>query len=354
MESSLLAQDGEGGLGLPVEANSAGKELILQAYEKTKEADEVAEFNEVIELCRQGIEMGVNDSTVSYANRLMSWAHNRLGESFADDGREDEALAEFEKAIGLEPTRWRAVHNRAVSLALTGKLEEALDDLNRTIDLQNGYANAWYNRGEIYYQLGKYQEALSDYSEAIQLEPEESSYHNARGHTYYRVGQFQDAFRDINQAIRLDPQNAAALANRAEIYADLGRYGQAAESFREAIRVDGEFGRAYQGAAWLMATCPDVRYRNATVALEAAQKAIELDGEDDYHYLDTLAAALANAGDFDEAMNVQRRVVELAPENESAYLRRRLESYEANQPYRERRATAQSPIRRSPRSARSR
>jgi tetratricopeptide (TPR) repeat protein len=50
-------------------------------------------------------------------------------------------------------------------------------------------------------------------------------------------------------------------------------------------------------------------------------------------HLDTLAVALAAAGQFEEAAKYQRQAVELAPEAEKADYRSRLELYEAGKPY---------------------
>ncbi len=64
-----------------------------------------------------------------------------------------------------------------------------------------------------------------------------------------------------------------------------------------------------------MATCPDEVFRNPDEALSAAEKAIELDGENDYRYLETLAAAEANAGHFDDAVDTQTGAVAIALED---------------------------------------
>jgi tetratricopeptide (TPR) repeat protein len=71
------------------------------------------------------------------------------------------------------------------------------------------------------------------------------------------------------------------------------------------------------------------------MAIKSAQKAIELDGDKDYRYLDTLAAAHANAGDFDQAKSVANRAVNATPQKEMANVRQRLELYQSGRAYRE-------------------
>src|SRR5262249_43576151 len=151
------------------------------------------------------------------------------------------------------------------------------------------FANAWYNRAELKYDQGDFSGALQDYDQAIGLESSDAGFYNSRGHTNYRLGRLREALRDYTQAVKIDPNDASVLVNRGDAYRDQGAYGPAAADFREAIRINPKLGRAYLSAAWLMATCPDAKYRDTDKAVAAAEKALDLDGDKDYRYLDTLA-----------------------------------------------------------------
>jgi hypothetical protein len=61
-----------------------------------------------------------------------------------------------------------------------------------------------------------------------------------------------------------------------------------------------------------MATCPDPQYRDTALAIDAAKRAIELEGET-FRNLSTLAAAQASAGQFREAETTQERAIAIAP-----------------------------------------
>src|SRR5439155_26860248 len=87
--------------------------------------------------------------------------------------------------------------------------------------------------------------------------------------------------------------------------------------------------------AWIHATNPDARWRNGTEAVRLAEHACALTGYRDPDLLDTLAAAYAAAGRFDDAVKIGRRAVEAASGNseQAAEIRARVASYEAGQPY---------------------
>ena len=84
-----------------------------------------------------------------------------------------------------------------------------------------------------------------------------------------------------------------------------------------------------------MATCPDERFRDADRALRAAQRAVELLGNDDFRYLDTWAAAHANDGKFEQAIETLDKAISIAPDDEVETLKRRKALYQQNEPYRQ-------------------
>ena len=88
--------------------------------------------------------------------------------------------------------------------------------------------------------------------------------------------------------------------------------------------------------AWLRATCPDASYRDGKQAVTGATKACELSEWKNANAVDTLAAAYAETGQFDKAVEWQQKAIDLAPKEDTKEKgRRRLELYKAGKPYRE-------------------
>ena len=84
-----------------------------------------------------------------------------------------------------------------------------------------------------------------------------------------------------------------------------------------------------------MATCPVDRFREKELAISAANKALALDGDEDYRYIDTLAVAQANAGDFATAVESIKRAITVAPKEEVGALEQRLALFQAEKPFRQ-------------------
>lgn len=335
--------------GGPVAAQQDPVAMSKELYEAASNASTIEELNQVAARLEQARRGQLTEPTEKYLTNLHAWLLHKRGEVYmkqaaeaaaGPDGQasrewDARAMADFDVALQLDPKRWKSYHHRGVCRALAGQLEEASRDFTRAIELKADYASSWFNRGEIQYEIGQYARAVADYDEAIRLQPEDAGFHTSRGHARFQLRQFPQALEDYELALQLDPDNPEYLANRGEAMRSVGQWEQAAADFGRAIKLAPQYGRAYQSVAWLMATCPDQAYRNAELAVRAARKSIELDGDQDYIVLDTLAAAYANNGEFDKAQNALRRAIELAPPDNAAPLRERLELYRAGRPFRQ-------------------
>jgi Flp pilus assembly protein TadD len=99
--------------------------------------------------------------------------------------------------------------------------------------------------------------------------------------------------------------------------------------------------KSYNHLAWLLAACPNANFRNGAKAVEYAKKACELSGWKDASTLSTLAAAYAEAGDFDNAVKWQNNYLESDylksnPSNDTLEkARQRLSLYQQKKPYHE-------------------
>ena len=195
--------------------------------------------------------------------------------------------------------------------------------------------NAYLYRGFVRDVQHDFDGAIADYSEAIRIYPSWANSYNNRGWTYHRKKEYDKAIADYKEAIRLDPSCILAIVNRGFAWQDKGEYYKAIIDYDRAIKLDPKYARAYVARAWLYATCPDKKFRDGKLAVESATKACQLSQWKDAAKLAVLAAAYAEAGEFDKAVRWQREANDryIDPEDRRQG-RERLALFEEAKPYR--------------------
>lgn len=181
-------------------------------------------------------------------------------------------------------------------------------------------------------------QAVEYFSDRIARNRADVAAYTGRGIAWRALGQYQRAMDDHNQALEVDPRWAAAYANRGNAYAHLGRHDLALADYDQAIRLDPELLAAHNNLAWSLATRPESELRDGRRAVASATKACSLTHWANPECLDTLAAAYAEAGDFDQALHWENQALKLStPETEqTAAFASRLALYRTRQPYRHR------------------
>lgn len=332
---------------------------LLDAYRKTQSVATEAEVTSIARVCSKVIpDNKRSKADREYAASLLAWSLNRRGEmrnaSAAEkveagnlqeaDELDAKALEDYKTAVEYAPSNWRVHHNLAISLAMKGQYKNAIERLNSVIDLKDDYANAFFNRGELYFELKQYPQAIRDYSRAIELTDSDPQYYNSRAHCRFMLESYDDAIADYRRAVELGSDSAVYHTDLADALQFTGKWKEAAERYRQAVAINSRYARAYQNAAWMMATCPDKKYRNTELALSSAKKALELEPTASTRAFDTLAAAYAAIGKMPDAVKFQKRAIQLATEGERDEVQQRLALYEQGVAYVQPEVTEESPV----------
>jgi Flp pilus assembly protein TadD len=175
----------------------------------------------------------------------------------------------FPATLACNPTSWKSRHNYAC-----------------TLDSQ-----------------GKELEALSEFTEAIRLRPSNAEAHNDMALTLMKLGRNQEAAVEFQHSLQIRPTTGAA-RNLAALLLMLGNPSQAVEAYRFAMQVDPGDLQNQRALAWVLATHPDDSVRNGQEAVALAKQIVSATNGQVPIFLLTLSAALAEVGDFDQALVV--------------------------------------------------
>jgi len=254
---------------------------------------------------------------------------------WAEKGEIDLAIADYDEAIRLDPGSATAFNNRGNLWRQKLDYDHSIADFTEAIRLDPTYAAAYNNRG-IAWRFKDVNRAIDDYTEAIRLDPIYFAAYNNRGNAYREKKDLNRAIADFTDAIRLHPVYAHAYANRGMVRRMKNEFDLAIADYSRAIELDPKNATAHNNLGWLRAVCPDAKYRDGAKAVESATRACELSAWKSANNIDTLAAACAEAGDFESAVRWQRKAQPLFPDDETrARGADRIELYKARKPFRE-------------------
>lgn len=188
--------------------------------------------------------------------------------------RYDDAIKSFSLSIETLPHDYEAYNNRGIAWFYKNEYERAIEDYSMAVKINPEFTEAYNNRGAAWFYLKEFRKAVDDCSRVITLRPDDYEAYNYRGTARYYLEKYQEAINDCVRSLELNPQYAIA----------------------------------YDRLAVILTICPDERFRDPYKAVGLARKAIALNPQAEY--LDTLASAYAQTGEFGEAARTQNLAVE--------------------------------------------
>jgi protein O-mannosyl-transferase len=230
-------------------------------------------------------------------------AHDNLGALLFRQGRVNEAILHFRKAVEIDAEQAEPQANLGNALLQNGDLDEAIAQYSNALRIKPNYAEVHYNLGNALLRKGQANEAIAHYEKAIALKPDYANIHNNLGIVLFQKGEVDRAIAQYQRALEINPQDVQARAN----------------------------------LAWALATSPQPSVMKA-IAVKLAQQANELTGRTDPAVLRILAAAFAQRGEYAEAIETAERGWQLATDQNKGSLAEALRTeigfYQIGLPYR--------------------
>lgn len=285
------------------------------------------DYDKAIEDFNGCLRVNPNDA-VSYHNRGTAWAAKK---DF------DKAIADYTESLRINPKSANTLTTRGLAWRNQKEWDKAIDDYTEAVRLEPNYAIAWHGRALAWNAKKEYDKAIDDFDKAIKLDPKYAVAFNDRGLAWVAKKDYAKGIKDYDEAIRLNSKSAVIFTNRAFARKLTKDYAKAIADNEAAIRLDPKYARAYTNLGWILATCPDDQHRNGKRAVEVATRACQLSNFKDPVHLDVLAAAYAEAGQFDQAVRYEMQALESATfaKTSGVAARKRLKLYEEKKAFRE-------------------
>ncbi len=167
--------------------------------------------------------------------------HSNLGAVYVEQDRLDEAIAEFERALKIDPGYAGAHNNLGLALEKKGAPQEALKEYARAVELKPDYADARYNLGVALMRSGRLEEAAREFRETVALQPESADAHNNLGFVLQKMGNLDEAIREYQRVILLRPDYARGYFNLGVALYSKGLVDGAIDAFRKALRLKPDY-----------------------------------------------------------------------------------------------------------------
>jgi tetratricopeptide (TPR) repeat protein len=216
--------------------------------------------------------------------------------------------------LAKSPTAYIASNNLGVELDRQGRSQDAIPYLEAALRRRADDVSCINNLANAYGHVGRIEEALRTYASALERDPTSAMTHFNLGTMEVQAGRLDAGIRHLNEALRLNPRQAAARKNLAQALLQLagkllndGDPHAAITQYRACLAVQADNVEALNALAWLLATDPDAGARRGQEAVTLAERATQLTRSEDPAVLDTLAAALAETGQFGRALAVARQ-----------------------------------------------
>ncbi len=120
------------------------------------------------------------------------------------EGKLQQAIARFKKAVEIDPDFYQARNNLGSSYLALGRLEEAEAEFLRVTQAQRADAAAYLNLGNVYLMMNRAEDSYRFLQEGLKRQPDSAKGQFLLGTLYSRVGRFADAEKQLRAALKLD------------------------------------------------------------------------------------------------------------------------------------------------------
>lgn len=264
-------------------------------------------------------------------------AYNNLGIDLFEQGREAEAIANYQRALELEPEYAATHYNLANALLRGQRVEESLEHARRAVQLRPNDPDSEIALGNSLLASDRVPEARTAFIRAVELRPRDPEGWYGLGRAEQAAGNLAAAAGNYEKALYFAPDLFEPRLNLGNVLFQLGREADSLQHYERALLVSGHAVEGEMNLAWALSSATRKNLRDGDRAVRLAEDARNRQPRDAV-VLHILAAAYAQKGDFERARQTVDEALSLAqagPPNDSLVheLKRGAELYRQNKPF---------------------
>jgi choline-sulfatase len=270
----------------------------------------------------------------------LAQAQSQLAMTRQQLGLHDEAIAQLQAAIDRMPEEPLLAYQMAQLYVAAEDFANEGVWLARVAELRPDSATAWRMLGANHLMQEKYPAAVEYCRKALDMKPDDPAALFPLAVSLEALGEFDQALAAYGKLVEVAPKSAVGYRRGANLMAQAGDEAGAIAFLQRGLAELPDYVGIANDLAWHLATAPDPDLRDGEEAVRLAQRASTLMGDESYNELDTLAAAYAEIGRFDDAVLTAERALAVASQTNDpdliTQISARLELFRQGRPYRQR------------------
>ena len=238
-------------------------------------------------------------------------SYAEMGNLFAAAGQIRQAAGAYQRALQLDPGLHEVQAALGTLMIEAGALDDGLRMLRDAAAALPGDTDVQQNLAAALAQTGQFAESMQLTRSIVERRPDHAPSLVLLGTLLAMQGQTEQSVEMLRRAVEADPNDVEARMELGRSLWELGRHQAAIASFNAAAARRPNDPEIARELAWSMSTSPVAAARDGAAALKLAGVICERSGFSNPMYLDVLAAAQAETGDYAAAVGTSDRALQI-------------------------------------------
>jgi tetratricopeptide (TPR) repeat protein len=276
--------------------------------------------------------------------------HYDLGSKYYEERKYQEAIKEFEKAANINPKSADSYFKIGQCYRNLVNFEESIKSYEKGLQINpDASFRVFFQLGSNYFKLQKYDESIKNMKKAQKSMTDEysNSEYSANfvlANSYYHIKDYKNAIKHFNRVLELKPDYELAYFLLSQSHITKGNQSEAKQILEKGLKQRPNSLSLMQSLSWLLSTSTSDQLRDGQRAIILGERAVDFTEGKNHNYLDTLAAAYAELGQYDNAVKSEEKAINILTNssipntlNDSllSEYQERLSSYKTKKPWRE-------------------